>query len=184
MRWDDLFADLDAQASALEVAARAGEIEERARIEFAAVRLLDRLRACAGAPVRLRLLGGHELGGAAVRFGSGWVLLDGGGHEVIVPLGAICTVRGLTRWSAPPAPGPVALALPLRAALRGVARDRSATRLHLADGDVIDATIDRVGADFVDVARHPAGEPRRASAVRETVTVPLAAIAALRRVLR
>ena len=49
----------------------------------------------------------------------------------------------------------------------GIARDRSAARLHLVDGSDLDATLDRVGADFVEVAAHAPGEVRRRSEVRD-----------------
>jgi hypothetical protein len=42
-------------------------------------------------------------------------------------------------------------------------------------------TIDRVGADFIEVATHPAGEARRRADVRDVELVTLAAIAAVRR---
>jgi hypothetical protein len=66
--------------------------------------------------------------------------------------------------------------------LRGVARDRSPVRLHLRDGGTVEATIDRVGADFVEAATHAPGEPRRRPDVREVELVPLAAVVAVRRV--
>jgi hypothetical protein len=73
--------------------------------------------------------------------------------------------------------------LTVRSALRGIARDRSAVQVHLVDptAGILHGTVDRVGADFVDVAEHPAGEPRRPREVRASVLVPLAALAALRR---
>ena len=37
----------------------------------------------------------------------------------------------------------------------------------------VDATIDRVGADFVEVATHAAGEVRRRDEVREVELIPL-----------
>jgi hypothetical protein len=77
--------------------------------------------------------------------------------------------------------GPVLAKLTLRSALRGIARDRSAVRLHLADGEVLDATIDRVGSDFVEIARHAASEARRQRDVRDVILVPIAALAAVRR---
>ncbi|HEU5269074.1 MAG TPA: hypothetical protein VFU36_04055, partial [Jatrophihabitans sp.] len=63
----------------------------------------------------------------------------------------------------------------------GIARDRSAVRLHLSDGTTLDGTVDRAGADFVELAVHPVGEPRRRSAVSQTVLVASAAVVALRR---
>ncbi len=186
VRWDDLFADLEAQAGALETAQRAGEISERTRIELASIQVRDRLRAAVGDPVRMYLLGGLALAGAVVRVGPDWLLLDeGGGREALVALHAVRTVSGLGRLSAVPgSAGAVLGKLSLRSALRALARDRSAARLHLLDGEVLDVTIDRVGADYVDAARHAAGEPRRRSEVRDVVLVPLAALAAARRQLR
>lgn len=182
-RWDDLFADLDAQADALDIAERAGEIGERTRIEVAAVGIRERLRAALGTPVRVQLIGGLELGGTLQRAGSDWLLLDeGSGREAVIALTCLRAVFGLGRFSAAPGSGGrVIVGLTLRSALRGIARDRSGVRLHLVDGAVLDATIDRVGADFVEVARHAVGEARRRSEVRDVLLVPFAALAAVRR---
>jgi len=49
------------------------------------------------------------------------------------------------------------------------------------DGTAIDGTIDRLGADFVEVAQHAAGELRRRDQVREVALVPLSALAVVRR---
>ena len=183
MRWDDLFADLEAQADALDVASRAAELGERVRIEVSALGVAERLRAAVGAPVRLQLMTGSALSGTLARVGADWVLLDeGSGREAVVALAAVRSVGGLGRLSAVPgSEGAVAARLTLRTALRGIARDRSAVRLHLADGEVLDATLDRVGADFVEAARHAPGEPRRRHEVREVLLVPFAAIVAVRR---
>jgi hypothetical protein len=48
------------------------------------------------------------------------------------------------------------------------------------DGTTVDGTFDRVGADFVELAEHARGEPRRAAAVSRVRTVPLAAVAVVR----
>ena len=182
MRWEGLFADLEAQAEALELAERAAEIDERARAEIGRIRLLDRLRAAVGVPVRLRCLGG-AVAGVIRRVGPDWVLLDeGGDREAVVATAALLGVSGLTRLSAvPDTETTVESRLGLRHALRGIARDRSAVRITDRSGSTLDGTIDRLGADFIEVAEHAAGETRRWTYVREVVIVPLGAVAVVRR---
>jgi len=184
VRWEGLFDDLEAQASQLEAAERAAEIEERTRGEVGRLATFDRLRTAVGRPVRLRLPGGAATGDL-VRVAPEWLLLDeGGGREVLVALGHVLGVRGLVRYSAvPDTVGVVESRLGLRHALRGIARDRSPVRIQLTDGASVDATVDRVGADFVEVAGHPAGELRRANNVRGIELLPVGAIVAVRRVL-
>jgi len=182
-RWSALFADLEAQAAAAEQAERAAEVDERTRGELATLGVVDRLRAAADAALRLRLIGGRTLTGSLSRVGPDWLLItEDAGREVVVPLTAVAGVRGLSRYSAVPgAAGVVASRLGLRHALRGLARDRSAVRLELADGTALDATIDRVGADFVEVAAHAPGEARRRREVAEVELVPFSALVAVRR---
>ena len=50
----------------------------------------------------------------------------------------------------------------------------------LRDGGLVTGTIDRVGVDFLEVAEHPMGEPRRARAVQSARAVRLSAIALVR----
>jgi len=80
----------------------------------------------------------------------------------------------------PQSEGKVAARLDLGYALRGIARDRSAVSLVLVDGSTCAGTIDRVGADFIEVAEHPAAEARRAEAVIGVRTVPRTALAIVR----
>ncbi len=65
--------------------------------------------------------------------------------------------------------------------LRAWARQRSVVRVLRVGSGPLDGTVDAVGADHLDLAEHDPGEPRRSEAVRRRVTVPLGAIAALRR---
>jgi hypothetical protein len=183
MRWDGLFADLEAQAEALANAERAAEVDERTRGEVGALGVLDRARGAIGADLRLRLDGAHTVTGRLVRVGADWLLLDeGSGREALVAVAGVIGVRGLSRLSgAPGSAGAVESRLGLRQALRGVARDRSPVRLLLRDGTTVEATIDRVGADFVEVAGHAPGEARRRQDVREVELVPLSALVAVRR---
>lgn len=183
MRWDDLFGDLEAHAAALDVAERAAEVDERTRAEIGTLRLHDRLRAAVGHPVRARLLGDVGISATIVRVGPDWVLFDeGAGRESLALAAALLSVRGLGRFSAvPDSESVVASRLTARHALRGIARDRAATRVHLVDGTVVDGTIDRVGSDFVEIATHGAGEVRRRQDVRDCELLPIEAIAVVRR---
>jgi hypothetical protein len=98
-------------------------------------------------------------------------------------LSAVRSVGGLGRRTAATEPsGPVRGRLDLRRALRGLARDRSAVQVVLDDGSVLSGTLDRVGADYVELAEHPADLPRRAEAVQAVRAVLIGGIAVVRTV--
>lgn len=181
-RWDDLFADLQAQAETLEQAERAAEVEERVRAEVGSTTLVDRLRPAVGASVRVHV-GSLVLAGSLSRVGPDWLLLvEGSGREALVPLAAVVGVDGLPRLAAVPGTlDRVTARLGLWFLLRRLVRDRSGVRLTLTDGSELFATLDRSGADFVEAAVHPAGEARRPGAVQHVRLVPHTALAAIRR---
>lgn len=180
MRWDDLFADLEAQAHALSVAERDAEVAELTRLETSRLTMASRLRPALGEAVRVRCVGGMVLVGRLSAVGAGWLLLDeDAGREAFLAAAAVVSIAGLGRLAAPvPA---LDAGLGIGRALRGLARDRSVVRACLTDSTVIDGTVDRVGADFVELAVHAAGEPRRRQEVREVLVVPISALAVLRR---
>jgi hypothetical protein len=180
VRWDRLFDDLEAQLEAADADELAGEVADRTRRETATVALLDRLRAACGGTVELRVAGVGDLSGRLDRLGSDWLLLAVSGQPAaVVSSAALVSVRGLPAASVAE-PGRVGSRLDLRYVLRGIARDRSPVRVHGIDGASYAGTIDRVGADFVDLAEHTAGDPRRAATVTSTRTVALAGIAVVR----
>jgi hypothetical protein len=184
VRWDGLFADLEAQADELERAERAGEVEERTRSELTRQTLHARLRAAVGSRVRVVVAGDLAVSGELRRVGPDWLLLDAGppgGSEWLVPIAAIRTVSGLGRQVATEAQSIVESRLDLRHVLRGVARDRTQVGAHLLDGSSLTVTLDRIGADFVDAAVHPVGEARRRESVRDVQVIAIRAIAAVRR---
>jgi hypothetical protein len=182
MRWQALFADLEAQFDAAQKAELAAEVADRTRREWAILRLSDRLTGAVGGAVVVEVWGAGTVRGRLAASGVDWVLLEEPtGAEVLVPETAVTSVRGLTAWSqAPGSEGVVAARLDLRYALRGVARNRSGVTAVLRDGGVVNGTIDRVGLDFLELAEHPMGEPRRAKAVQETRALRLEALALLR----
>lgn len=184
VRWQQLFADLSAQFDSAEEAAERAEEASRARAELGAVRLADRLRAAVGSGLAVRCLGAGQLDGRVTDVGTDWLLLeDARGAEVLVAAAAVLSVAGLGRLTAPAtATGLVRARLDLRWAVRAIARDRSTVQVVLLDGARLAGTIDRVGADFCELAVHPEDEPRRAGAVRGVEAVALSAVALVRTV--
>jgi hypothetical protein len=182
MRWQQLFADLRGQFEAAEVEADRADVASRARTEVGAVLLADRLRGSLGAPVSLRCRGVGAVAGVLTEVGANWLLLeDERAREVLVAAAAVLAVGGLGRLTAPAEPdSPVRSRLDLRWALRTLARDRAAVQVGLADGGFVIGTIDRVGADFVEVAEHAADEPRRDTAVRGVQAVAIDAVVTVR----
>lgn len=182
MRWQRLFADLQAELAAAAAAAERAEDASRIRLETGAVRLAERLGGALGREVVLRCRGAGELRGVLAEAGAGWVLLaEPGERDLLVAVAAVRTVGGLDRGTAVPDTGEVARRLDLRWAVRGLARDRSPVQVLLDDGGVLTGTVDRVGADFLELAEHPADQPRRMAAVHGVRAVALDAVAAVRR---
>jgi len=181
VRWDELFADLEAQAEALRAAERDAEVAELTRLETSRLTLASRLGPAVGSQVRVRCLGGTMLAGRLGASGPGWLLLDEGtGREALVATAAVTSLAGLGRLSAAPGSA-VEAGLGLGSVLRAVARDRSVLRVGLTDSTMLDGTLDRVAADYVELAVHAAGEPRRRDEVREVLVLPLGALAVVRR---
>jgi hypothetical protein len=178
MRWQQLFADLQAQFDEAEWAAERAETASRARSEAGSVTFTDRLRGAVGAAVVLRCRGAGQLAGVLAEVGPDWVLVDGDhGRESLVATAVVRAVAGLTRRTAAVDPRPVRVEVDLRRALRGLARDRSTVSVVLDDGATITGTLDRVGADFVELAEHAADQPRRSGVVRAVHAVPIAGVA-------
>jgi hypothetical protein len=185
MRWQQLFADLQAQLEEAEGAVERGEFASRARAEVGAVHLADRLRGALGSPLSLGCRGAGQVTGRLVEVGVDWFLLeDERARPCLVAAAAVRSVAGLGRLTgAPEAPGPVRARLDLRRALRGLARDRSTVQLGLDDGVVLGGTLDRVGADYVELAEHPGDLPRRAESVQSVRAVVIDAVAVVRTLL-
>lgn len=175
VRWDELFADLEAQLAAARVGEARAELSELVRAERATVHLADRLRATRGQPVRLHVgdLPGDPdavVGGVLVEVGAGWVLVvEHGARQALVPLVGVEAVEGLAPHVSP-APSEVERRLGLGVALRALGRDRAEVQVHTR-GRTVAGRIDRVGADHLDLA------PERGAAVW---TVPLAAVRVVR----
>jgi hypothetical protein len=172
---------MEAQLATAEAAELAGEVSDRARREVARLHLVDRARLAAGAHLSAGVAGVGTLSGRLLRSGSGWWLVTADGGEVLVCTEAILWIAGLPALAAEPEATPeLERRLGLGYVLRGVARDRSPVTVVLTDATTITGTVDRVGADFVDLAEHAPGEARRAGSVRGARTLPFTALSIVR----
>jgi len=178
MRWEQLFADLEARFAAAADDDLSAEVADRIRSEAARVGLAERLAAAAGATVRVVALGGASAAGTVRRAGPDWLLLaEAHGADVLVPFAAVAAVSGVPRGVAGPGGGGVVGArLGLGSALRAVARDRLPVVLQLVDGTTTSGTVERVGRDHLEVA-----DTVVRGAASATVIVPVSALAMLRR---
>jgi hypothetical protein len=180
-RWEQLFADLDAEFEAGLQAELDAEIAERARAELNRIGLLDRLRAATGRPVTVTVDGAGTVVATVHRVGAGWAVLDAGGVDVLLNATAIVSVAGLAATGAQSLPDVgVDSRLGLGFVLRGLARDRSPIVVRLRDGTALGGTLERVGADAVDIAEHRSGEPYPGGGRGPVRSVPFAAISLVR----
>lgn len=182
MRWHQLFADLQAQFDEEETASERSESASRARSEMGAVRLAERVRGALGLPLVLGCGPAGQVSGVLLDVGVDWLLVeDDHARQHLVAIKAVRTVAGLGRRTAAALPaGPVARRLDLRRALRALARDRSTVQVVLDDGTILGGTLDRVGADYVELAEHHADVARRVEAVQGVRAVVIDAVAVVR----
>ena len=177
MRWEALFADLEAQLAAAGQSALEAEIADRQRGESAAIEFPDRLRGQVGRKLKVHLdapVG--ALTGVLAQLGSGWLLLRATAGTHLVPLDAVRLVEGMDRFALPEE---ATVKLGLQAALRGLARDRYPVHLQLrgTQAGTVYGSIDRVGRDFLELAVLEAGLARRRENVASAAVVPLREIA-------
>lgn len=179
MRWRDLFADLEAQLLADERRELQAEVADRTRRERAEVTVLDRAARSIGSVVTV-VTGAGSVRGTLDDLGKDWLLVqEQGRHAALVPMAAVTALVGLaTRSDDDRGMG---RRFGVGVALRAVARDRAAVAIHDVAGGLATGTIDKVGADHIDLAEHPADAVRRAFALTGHRVVPFAAIGIVRR---
>lgn len=192
MRWEQLFADLDSQFGELADAEMMAELPDRQRSAAGSLTVVQRCIGAIGADVRVRVRSGALHSGELRSVGPDWILLGmAGPGEVLLSLGAVTAIEGLTAMTGAPL-SVVGRRFDLRLALRGIARDRSPVAIGVVggadgypgSGTELSGTIDRVGADFVEIAQHAMWEPRRASSVRSMLLVPIGAVDSVRAIPR
>lgn len=189
MRWERFFEDLEQQLDSEWEAERAALDTEAERLRLARLGLRARLQVLAaeGADVAADPGAGGAIHGRVAGVGADWVTIerDGLGDVALVPIGSLVTIAAghadLLRSARPAVPASLSSErMSLGFVLRDLVRRRAPVTVHTRTGRSLDGTIDRAGADHLDLALHDAGEPRRSSAVTGLRMVPFAAVAWVR----
>jgi len=149
VRWDALFADLQAQWEAEVRAEGDAEIRELAEAEAAGTAFADRLRARRGTAITVRLPDGSDRAGVVTDAAPEWVVLAEGERRHLVPISAIAIAWPLA--GAAPAAGRVERGLGLGHVLRALANEGQEVVVRTHGGDHAGLLV-RVGADHLDVA--------------------------------
>ncbi|HJF14433.1 MAG TPA: hypothetical protein K8V32_06445 [Enteractinococcus helveticum] len=180
MRWNDLFADLEAQLQFGHWEAVEQDAAELTRGLWAELTLMDRLRGALGEQVRMVLADGRSQVIDLRSVGPAWV---GGIDETSSVIIVRDAIRGidtnLKRAVVPSRPmraGPSVLAI-----YRTLARRREPVQVVSRQGAMLaEGTIDRVGKDHLDIAIHARDEFRRSSVVQGWRIIPTDAIQLVR----
>lgn len=195
MNWDRLFDDLEGQLAAEWEAERAVRDAESERLRISRLSMSDRLRALSAgeAPLVCDLADGRRVSGVVRTVGADWLAIEEPraapslpGCVHLLPLHSVHGVgsdHGAILHSLDDVPSSTA-SLHGRATfgfvLRDLARRRVPVHLSTRVSGEIHGTIDRAGADHLDIAVHDAGAPRTTRAVRDFRVVPFAAVVGVR----
>ncbi|TQJ32683.1 hypothetical protein [Microbacterium sp. SLBN-146] len=193
MRWDRFFDDLEDQLASEWEAERAALDTEAERLRLSRVTLRERFTVlasteAAAVPISIELSDRSVLRCRVTGVGADWVALqadEGGRDAVLIPFASILSV-GMPHVevlrSARPAPRPTNLSdrMTFGFMLRDLVRRRVGVAIGLVHGRALTGTIDRAGADHLDLALHDRGAPRRNDVVTGHRLVPLTALAWVR----
>jgi hypothetical protein len=191
VRWDRFFEDLEDQLDSEWEAERAALDSEAERLRVSRVTLRERLVALAQvgeSPLSLDLVDATVATGRVEAVGADWISLAtetrrAGG--LLVPLHAVVAV-GMAQSDAVVTAREASAGPALRQrmsfgfVLRDLARKRVPVGIRVSTGRTLTGTIDRAGADHLDLALHDAGAPRRRGDVAGYRLVSLAAVVCVR----
>lgn len=190
MRWDRLFEDLETQLASEWEAERAALESESERLRLARLPLRERLRDLRGREIVVAA-GGDPIAGEVVAVGADVLALRIAGSApaglALVPLWAPLRITAAhedllrsARAEPEASVSPLTERMTLGFLLRDLARKRHAVRLALASGVELSGTLDRVGADHLDLAEHEPGTPRRSQNVRGYRLIAFSALSCVR----
>lgn len=180
MRWNDLFADLEAQLEFGQWQAVEQDAAELTRGMWAELTLMDRLRAALNQRVRMVLQDGRSQGLVLQAVGPAWVGGVDDTGAVLIPREAIMAVDAELRRAVVPK-RPLHAGPKMGAVYRMLARRREPVQIVARHGEVLaEGTIDRVGSDHLDVALHARDDFRRSTAIQGSRILPFEAIQLVR----
>lgn len=180
MRWDGLFADLEAQLAQGQWQDTEAEAAEMTRGERAGIGLADRIRGALGSTVQVQLGEGERLQMTVSTVGEAWIGGSDHGGSLLVHLGAVLAVDA-PLLTAAPEQSAGRRKLGISSAYRTLSRARAGVVVIGRDGRSLgEGTIDRVGRDHFDLAVHPRDEYRRGRNVRGLRVIPFSAVQVVR----
>jgi hypothetical protein len=180
MRWDGLFADLEAQLAQGQWQDTEAEAAEMTRGERAGIALVDRIRGALGTTLQVQLGEGERLPMTLSTVGETWLGGSDPGGSLLVNLDAVLAVDAPLA-SATPEHSPGRRRLGIASAYRTLSRARAGVVVVGRDGRSLgEGTIDRVGRDHFDLAVHPRDEHRRGRNVRGLRVIPFSAVQLVR----
>lgn len=183
--WDHLFDDLEGQLAAEWESERAALDAESERLRIAGLHLHDRLRSMRSARAQLRVeVGSDEQWNATLReVGADWIGLHAAGDPrlTLVPLSSISGIgvdHGTLLESLAEAEPDQSLRgrMTFGFVLRDLARRRLPVTVGRRGRDPERGTIDRAGADQLDLALHEVHEARTVRSVRGFRCIPFGAV--------
>jgi hypothetical protein len=180
MRWERLFADLEAQLAQGQWRDTEAEAAEMTRGEHAGITLADRIRGALGATLQIQLTEGERLQMTVSTVGEEWLGGRDRGGSLLVHLEGVLSVDAPLAL-ATPEDSPGRRRLGISAAYRTLSRARAGVVVYGRDGRSLgEGTIDRVGRDHFDLAVHPRDEHRRGRNVRGLRVIPFSAVQVVR----
>ena len=189
MRWDRFFEDIEDQLESEWEAERTALETEAERLRLSKLTVHERLAALVGAETSsaIELVDGSVVTAPVCALGADWLLASPWrtrGGAALVPLSSVVSIRmphaELLRTARPADPGakaPVSRRATFGFAVRDLVRRRAGATVNLIGGRTLTGTIDRAGADHLDLALHDSDAPRRRAEVTAFRLVPFAAIA-------
>ncbi|MCW4464400.1 hypothetical protein OK351_02595 [Glutamicibacter sp. MNS18] len=175
MRWETLFADLEAQLEARLAGELREEIAESTRVEQARQTLDERLTGYRGLPVSLRLCGSAEVSGVVGPVGSDYLCLEDSSNRWLIRRAAVQSLILPTRRGGHPA---VLVRTKFAAVIRALLRDRTPVGVYGMDGRSLgEGTLQQAAEDFLVLGVHPRDEYARGRSIQAQVLIPYSAVA-------